>query len=94
MIVNINISVELTQIEITFLRKYFDKNPDKIINPHFSLPGNKAIMAINEEKSNFDSLIKKDILKMDSIGNATLTTLGKLIIEKIDRGNIIDDLLN
>lgn len=98
--ININISVDLIQCEIQFLRKYFE-DPNKIV---FLLLCNfSAIAARNpylsfskeaELKDVYESLIKKEILKIDNLRNISLTTIGKLIVEKIDRGNIIDDLLN
>ena len=88
--ISVNISVDLTIDEISFLRKNFDKNIDRSINIfiYLHLPGKC------DEKNIYDSLAKKDILKKDDMRNVSLTTIGKLIMEKIDRGNIIDDILN
>ena len=97
--ININISVDLTQSEIQFLRKYFE-DPNQIRrvtlvvlgqtirSPYFSFSKEAEL------KDVYESLIKKEILKIDNLRNISLTTIGKLIVEKIDRGNIIDDLLN
>ena len=85
--ININISVDLTQSEIQFLRKYFE-DPNQIRSPYFSFSKEAEL------KDVYESLIKKEILKIDNLRNISLTTIGKLSVEKIDRGNIIDDLLN
>ena len=96
--ININISVDLTQSEIQFLRKYFE-DPNQIRSPYFSF-SKEAELKFYQPVSSFrgqdvyESLIKKEILKIDNLRNISLTTIGKLIVEKIDRGNIIDDLLN
>ena len=91
--ININISVDLTQSEIQFLRKYFE-DPNQIRSPYFSFSKAPVISIEGELKDVYESLIKKEILKIDNLRNISLTTIGKLIVEKIDRGNIIDDLLN
>ena len=72
-------------------------NLDRVINPILSMSGpfNKKVHKTDDiERSVFEDLKNKDILKKDMMENHTLTSLGRLVVEKIDRNNIIDDLLN
>ena len=78
----IKINIELTQEELEFLRKYFE-NKERTLNLHFIKFKNTAI-----------DLVQKDILKVDSLTNATLTNIGRRVMDMIDRDNRINDILN
>lgn len=79
----INIEVELTNDELSFLRKEFEGRPHRSFNRYF-----------NQPPTHFFSLLKKDILVTDSMGNSSLTTIGKMVMDRIDRDNRIDEILN
>ena len=82
------IDINLTDEEVSFLRKYFE-NKERTLNLNLSVPSSKnTIRNIGIE------LIKKDILKVDSMSNMTLTNIGKKVVDMIDRDKIINDILN
>ena len=83
MIININIDIELNKEQILFLRKFYI---DKSTKQFLSRTSNDTKIA--------DSLQDRDILKKDNMFNYTLTILGHLIIDKIDRDKIIDSIIN
>ena len=80
------IDINLTDEEVSFLRKFFE-NKERTLNLHFYEPRDKI-------KNVSIELIKKDILKMDSISNMTLTNIGKKVMDMIDRDKRINDILN
>jgi len=82
MIININIDIELNKEQILFLRKFYI---DKSTKQFLSRTSNDTKIA--------DSLQDRDILKKDNLMNYTLTILGHLIIDKIDRDKIINNIL-
>ena len=82
MIININIDIELNSEQILFLRKFYI---DKSTKQFLSRTSNDTQIA--------DSLQDRDILKKDNLMNYTLTILGHLIIDKIDRDKIINNIL-
>jgi hypothetical protein len=45
------------------------------------------------ERLGVSSLCKKEILKKDTLHNYELTNIGKLIVTKISRDTIIDEIL-
>ena len=88
----IKIDIDLTQDELNFLRKYF-VNKERTINLHFLDVGrNKPVT--NQFRNTSIDLIKKDILKADSLSNVTLTNIGKKVMDMIDRDKRINDILN
>ena len=95
MILNIEIEIELNIYELKMLRKYFENDLSRKLNPFFSevFKGKKIVESIQNEMDIVSSLYKKDILKTDSINNYELTLLGKSIVDKINRNNIIDKLI-
>jgi len=78
------IDINLTQEELEFLRRYFE-NRERSLNLHF-IELKKEETAIN--------LVKKDILKVDSLGNSRLTNVGRKVMDMIDRDNRINEILN
>ena len=82
------IDISLTDEEVSFLRKFFE-NKERTLNLHlhFCEPRDRI-------KNVSIELIKKDILKIDSISNMTLTNIGKKVMDMIDRDKIINDILN
>lgn len=80
------IDINLTDEEVNFLRKFFE-NKERTLNLHFCEPRD-GIRNVAIE------LIQKDILKVDSISNMTLTNIGKKVVDMIDRDKIINDILN
>jgi hypothetical protein len=80
------IDITLTDEELFFLRKYFE-NKERTLNLHFCEPRD-GIRNVAIE------LIQKDILKIDSISNLTLTNIGKKVMDMIDRDKRINDILN
>ncbi len=82
MIININIDIELNSEQILFLRKFYI---DKSTKQFLSRTSNDTQIA--------DSLQDRDILKKDNLMNYTLTTIGNIIVDKIDRDKIINNIL-
>ena len=102
MIININIDIELNNDQIYFLRKfYIDKSTRQF---HISSkPGQTAGWSFSPDNIIAESLVDKDILKKEAdwnhvtaLGsmNYTITLLGQLIMDKIDRDKIIDRIIN
>ena len=79
----LNIELELDNGEISFLRKEFEGRPHRSFNRYFHQP-----------PPHFFSLLKKDILVTDSMGNSSLTTIGRMVVNRIDRDNRIDEILS
>lgn len=87
--ININIEIDLNKLELRFLRKYFTTN-QRI---------NQILLQIKKENrwiaEPTKSLLESGILQItDNIGTVELTLLGRLLMDKIDRNNLIDDLLS
>jgi hypothetical protein len=93
MIININIDIELNNDQIFFLRKfYIDKSTRQF---HISSkPGQTAGWSFSPDNIIAESLVDKDILKKGARMNYTITLLGQLILDKIDRDKIIDRIIN
>ena len=98
MIININIDIELNNDQIYFLRKfYIDKSTRQF---HISSkPGQTAGWSFSPDNIIAESLVDKDILKKGADWNHmsmnyTITLLGQLIMDKIDRDKIIDRIIN
>ena len=102
MIININIDIELNNDQIYFLRKfYIDKSTRQF---HISSkPGQTAgwssLYSFSPDNIIAESLVDKDILKKGADWNHmrmnyTITLLGQLILDKIDRDKIIDRIIN
>jgi hypothetical protein len=98
MIININIDIELNNDQIFFLRKfYIDKSTRQF---HISSkPGQCAGWIFSPDNIIAESLVDKDILKKGADWNHmrmnyTITLLGQLILDKIDRDKIIDRIIN
>jgi hypothetical protein len=81
------IDINLTDEEVSFLRKYFENKERSLHILHLYLPQN-GIRNVAIE------LIQKDILKIDSISNMTLTNIGKKVMDMIDRDKRIHDILS
>ena len=79
----LNIELELDNDELSFLRKEFEGKEHRSFNRYFHQP-----------PSHFFSLLKKDILVTDSMGNSSLTTIGKIVMDRISRDNRIDEILS
>ena len=95
MIFKIELDLELTVDEIKILRKYFDKEDTKL-NPYFMGYFNKKFNtpeSINNIREILSSLEKKEVLREDQIHNYELTIVGKFILSKINRENLINKLL-
>ena len=85
MILNLNISVDLEENEVKFLRVEFSQNHKKILNAYW------IILKLKSEL--MESLIKKSVLIKDEIGNCKLTPIGVSIMNEIDRDKRLEKLL-
>ena len=92
MLISVNIEIEISEIELRFLRKYYVDNRKFSINSYFlinSLDKNKK-----EDITNIFSLRDKEILIMDELDNNILTRIGNLVCDQLDRDIKINKILN
>lgn len=83
----ITIDITLSDNDLFILRRIFT-NKDRIINIYF-----KDIIS-ESLRHQIEDLDSKGIVKVNNMGNTSLTDIGKLIFDKIDRDKRIDDILN
>jgi len=88
---SINIEVNLTKEEISFVQKYFVNNT-KTHNRFFFSDQIKS--NLHKGRTILDNLNKKQILYFDNIGNIHLTIVGNNIIDQLDRDKKINTLLD
>ena len=74
------IDISLTDDEVSFLRRYFE-NREGSLNLFF-----------NSQTSL--TLLQKGGLMVDYLQNASLTTIGKKVVDMIDGDKRIDEILN
>lgn len=82
---SINIDVELTKIEVSFIKKHFVNN--KKTHNRFFFSTN------NEDRRTLDNLSKHEVVYFDNMGNIHLTIIGNNIIDMLDRDKKINDIL-
>ena len=93
MTINININIELSQEEIHLLRKYYTngRTSKQFWAPRM-ISTNKQLEIVKEYII-AESLLNKEVFKKDMMNNYTLTTIGNIIVDKIDRDKIINNIL-
>ena len=83
--IKVTIDISLSDDDISTIRRTFGNNKERCYNVYFS----------DNRNANFLSeLINKDIVNVNELGNATLTIIGKLVFDQIDRDKKIYDILN
>lgn len=83
--IKVSIDISLSTSDISIIRSTFGNDKERCYNVYFS----------DNRNANFlEELIHKDIIKLDQLGNAKLTIVGKLVFDQIDRDKKIDDILN
>lgn len=96
MIININIDIELSQEEIHLLRKHFNNGRTSkqfwALRPMINITSKKKL-EIDKEYNIVESLLNKEVFKKDMMNNYTLTKIGNIIVDKIDRDKIINNIL-
>lgn len=80
---SINIDVELTKIEVSFIKKHF---VNKKIHNRFFFSTN------NGDRRTLDNLCKHEVY-FDNMGNIHPTIIGNNIIDMLDRDKKINDIL-
>ncbi len=88
--IKIDISIELSNDEVLFLRKHFEDDSEKQLSAFRYYINNKTPSDYNII---IDKLSNDGILNEDHVGNHKLTFIGKIIVKKINRNSIIDGLL-
>jgi hypothetical protein len=93
MIININIDIEISKEEIHLLRKHF--NNGRTSKQFWAPRPNLSVYSeeIVKEYNIVESLLNKEVFKKDMMNNYTLTTIGNIIVDKIDRDKIINNIL-
>lgn len=86
MIVQVNLDIDLSQEEITFLQKYFVNCRQRALNSYFFIKGKSDHLSIL-------SLQEKGILVENSIGNNMLTQVGNKVCDLFDRDHKLKKLL-
>lgn len=91
--IDININIELNKEEIQLLRKYYTNG--KTSKQFLGIPNRNT--NVEKEPGKEYNIVKilteKEILIKDNMMNFKLSIIGKIVVDKIDRDKIINNIL-